>query len=552
MMKKIFRQITKNRDISDIWFIFLINLIISIPLLYKNININLNEGANQLLKAVETYQIFLQDKSINIVSGIANGFGYSYILFEGMFHIYLTIFFSLISNSFNVGLKIILFLSTLISGLTMYKMLQEITEKRNLALVSSTVYIVSPYMFNTVYARCSIDETLVFAFIPLVFLGLYNLFNTEKKHYYFIVGMVGILLTNTTLFKCIAILCVIYLILNIKELKTTRVKKGLLVDCIFIITITSFFWIPLLQTKITTEYRVYNNISKEEVNREAIELKNLFVTLNGSRRIFEVGLPIIAMLVFSIMTYRRLNTYKKEYLFCIISGLICLFCATKYFPWRILPKFICFIRYPWKLLEFSTFFFSIICGVNMQVMVRRFTLRDVVCITILCIIYIYSRHFIVNYADLIPIEDYKIAHISGQNNEKPIGIGKLDYLPIKAYENTYYIATRTDKTVILNGNCNIENEFKIYNFLTEKISNNSDSETILEFPYIYYPGYEIRFDGVISKPIETENGFLGFKIPAYENGTIEISYEGTRLMKFSYCISIITCIVFAIYMFKIF
>ena len=62
----------------------------------------------------------------------------------------------------------------------------------------------------------------------------------------------------------------------------------------------------------------------------------------------------------------------------------------------------------------------------------------------------------------------------------------------------------------------------------------------MELPYIYYPGYTARFDGMLVKTFETENGFLGLKIDANEKGKLEVQYTQTNCMKLSKVIAIIT------------
>jgi uncharacterized membrane protein YfhO len=47
-----------------------------------------------------------------------------------------------------------------------------------------------PYHLNDMYIRNALGEFLSFIFIPLVFLGLYNLLNKEKREWLLIVGAV--------------------------------------------------------------------------------------------------------------------------------------------------------------------------------------------------------------------------------------------------------------------------------------------------------------------------------------------------------------------------
>ena len=65
-------------------------------------------------------------------------------------------------------------------------------------------------------------------------------------------------------------------------------------------------------------------------------------------------------LAFSVMTIRRINENLKEtYVFCLLSGILSLWMATKYFPWKLLSNEIGIIQFPWRLLMVSSFFLSI-------------------------------------------------------------------------------------------------------------------------------------------------------------------------------------------------
>ena len=77
-----------------------------------------------------------------------------------------------------------------------------------------------------------------------------------------------------------------------------------------------------------------------------------------------------------------------------------------------------------------------------------------------------------------------------------------------------------------------------------------EENTIIELPYIYYPGYEVRADGIVIEAIETENGFLGCNIPAHENLTVEVSYTGTSNMKVSVLISVLGVLLLVIYIWR--
>ena len=82
--------------------------------------------------------------------------------------------------------------------------------------------------------------------------------------------------------------------------------------------------------------------------------------------------------------------------------------------------------------------------------------------------------------------------------------------------------------------------------------NYAEEGTELEFPYYYYPGYEItlKIDGKETKlqSQESVNGYVSCIVPKIvENGELAISYTGTAIMHFSYIASGIFTILFVFY-----
>lgn len=363
----------------------------------------------------------------------------------------------------------------------------------------------------------------------------------------------GLILSHNISTVLTAIFASIYCLVNIKNMFTTRVKKGVMVDIAFILLITSFFWIPLFETKFSTNYRVYEQdamSTKESFLSHTLAINDLFITKQGNLFVFEIGLPVILMLAFSILTFRKLEENKKEYVFFLLAGMTSIWMATKYFPWKFLPNGAYIIQLPWRMLVFSTFFFAIVASINMATLIRKFNGKDVFIIAIICLLYIATRHGAIPYSEeVLNVEDDSISAVTGHENEWLPGMGRLEYLPSQAYENTFYIATRKDEIIVLEGDCEIQEYVKSGTYLTAKIIT-QEKNAKLELPYIYYPGYTVRFDGMLMDTFETENGFLGCNIAKQEDGKIEIEYTGTKIMKMTPILSIFALIAYIIYVWK--
>ena len=102
---------------------------------------------------------------------------------------------------------------------------------------------------------------------------------------------------------------------------------------------------------------------------------------------------------------------------------------------------------------------------------------------------------------------------------------------------------------VLEGKAVIEEEKKEGSKYYAKIKT-IEEDSKFELPYVYYPGYEVRTDGIIKNYYETEHGLIGVDIEKNDEVTLEVDYVGTNIIKISAVISFISAIVFAGYIWK--
>lgn len=550
-------KILKNRKLIDIVILIIVTAILSMQLLKFNLNVYYDDGVQHIGRAYGTLLSIKQNLFFpNIISTFSNNFGYSWNLFYGPLSTYALVLLSLIFKNFIVGYKVLIFLCLLLSGLCMYKFLLKLVNNNNVALLSAILYIAFPYHLTDMYTRNALGEFISFIFIPLVFLGLYNLFYTEDNHYYISIGAIGLILTHNISTLITAIFSLIYVIFNLNKLKETRIKKGLLINIVFIILVTSFFWVPLLETKFYTDYQVYEPsamTTSEKTFESALKLKQLFVTQNDGSFVFELGPHIIIILAFSVMTIRLIkNELKENYIIFLFCGLITLWMSTKYFPWKFLPDSLCIIQFPWRMMMFASFFLSIVCGINIYTIIKKFNYKDVVVISVIAVTYSTAifMSFLPIDENISDIDKIELGKFSGKDSETISGAGKGEYLPTKAYKDRFYIATREDIIYVLEGKAIIENEKKQGSELKANVKTFDDEYTLFELPYLYYPGYEVRLDGMLAKTYETDNGFLGFAMGPEDTAEISVSYTGTSAMEKSLLISFVSFIALGIYIWK--
>lgn len=538
----------RKRKLIDIIVIVLVAMVLSLPLLKSNVNVYTDDGIQHIARAYGTY-LSLKDGNIlpNVISIFTNNFGYSWNLFYGPLSAYAVIIFGFIVRNFVVAYKIICCIAMILSGFFMYKFVNALINNKNAALLASILYMTFPYHLTDLYTRNALGEYISFIFVPIVFLGLYNIFYTEDNPYYLAIGVSGLILTHNLSVIMVGIFALIYFIFNITKLKKSSIRKEFIINIIAVLLITCFYWAPLLETKNFTNYQVYEKgamATSESVSEAAVSIRQLFVTFDMSEYVLELGLHIIVMFALSVMTFRRINKeFEGNYIFFVVSSLISLFLSTKYFPWKYLPETFSIIQFPWRFLELSAFFLSVTCAINMYAIIKNFNYKDVIVISLISTIYICG--FVGRIEVLEEFKDISECELgmsTGREKETVAGVGKFEYLPTKAYENKFYIATREDATYVLSGKAIIENERKENGKYTADLQTLDSKYTIFELPYIYYPGYEVRLDGIITDYFETDNGFIGIAIGENDKLEVSVCYKGTSIMKISMIISAISLI----------
>lgn len=565
-MNKVIDTIKNNKWIHY-GLIIIIGIIISLPL--YNVQISKTHDGElhflRLLGTVDTLKIGQIPPLVN--PNYCNGAGYAMNLFYAPIVTYAPLILKLFTNNYFSALKVYGAICTILSGITMYHFTYTVTKKKSIALFASIFYILAPYKLANVYKRYAIGEFTASIFIPFVFLGLYNLFEQDrKKHYYIAIGAIAIILSHTVSTLYIAIFSLIYVLVNIKKLKDKDIIKKCFINGFFILIITMFFYIPLFEASSHAEYGITNNeimgATGETAQTRTVNILE-FIKYDTTR---EEGWEVTVVLgVITIITFICTcivnkfieEKYKNIYLLSIIFAIVSLFMATYLFPWKIMPDILCELQFPWRMIGYATFFISFVCGINLYHLIKIITKEDkiklLITISVITIMIIESfgvlRNFFVDdytwdekYQG-ITMEDTKISH-------KRIN---REYMPYKALKlQDTYVMDRDGKTHILEGEGEILEENN-YGNLTDQIKiKNVKSKALLEFPYYYYVGYDItlQVEGKEYKfaPIESQNGYLACILEEdIEDGIIKVEYKGTILQKTSYIVSILGLIAFITY-----
>ena len=559
----IFNIITQDTFLHIVAIIF-IGVLLSIHL--KNVQIvATHDGGLHMKRIYYTIYSLSQGYFPPLISPLlCNNFGYSMNIFYQPIVTYIPMIFSSITGSISVGLKYYACFTIIASGITMYVLGRKITKSNGAAFIMAFFYMIAPYKLLDVYVRFAIGEFTALVFVPLVFYGLYDLINDNgKKHYFIAIGAICIVLSHTLTSLYLAIFCLIYILINVKKLNMEKIKK-IVINLIFIILISLFFIGPLIEANSLSEYTIFSDkwmkTDAEYMMDHGIEFSELFsIKENDTHLVFLMGISTFVFLMSTFYAcFKVRKEHRKFYWYCFILGILCVIGSLKVFPWNIMPSILCKLQYPWRLLGFSNFFFAFVCGLNLVILIdlikdnkRNLKLFLICAFIIIALIETIAIEHQFKYLN-DDKNDVKTEESLEKNEKTSHWAINRDYLPIRAIElqNTY-LTTRQDSTYVLEGNVSIDYEKKDELYDKVMISNGRKG-SILEFPYYFYPDYEIKVtengNSRIVNIQESKNGFLQYELENdVSEAVVEVYYRPTTITKICYIISGISFIAFVVY-----
>ena len=562
------KLLNKIKDNKEYLCILLISIIVCIPLMNKNIDIYKDDGIQHVCRLIGTYQTIKSGEMLPmIMSNLCNNFGYSWNIFYSPLTAYAPLIFKIFNFTFTNCLKIFMFAVTLLSGITMYTFMMNVTKNKNVSLLSSILYVLAPYRITDMYIRIAVAELASFVFIPIIFDGLYSVLKEEKLSVKLIWGTVGLILTHTVITMYMAIICLLYLVFNIKKLKSIKVIRILVISLVCILLITCFYWVGLLQHHNATSYEVFVPGRMEVGNKleyYKTEFYQLFHTNKDQTMIYAIGLVTVLGLVLTPIAWKNVEKdYKRTYVLFLIFGIILTIMTLTFFPFEKLPSIFKMIQFTFRLYEFTAFFFAFVAGINYGIIIKNFKIFDVIVLAVISTLLLIPYKSKLEY-ELSTNEDRLIEGVRVTENTGRVhaGMASMEYLPSKAFKvlNTY-IANRKDEPIITNGEAEILNysknrtnlEFELANMKSKQEADNQNNKTeaglTIELPYIYYLGYRVYANDSEIEYAESDNGFVQIKInPAlYEqNVKINMKYTGTNEMIVASVISIVSAMIIVI------
>lgn len=466
--------------------------------------------------------------------------GYGYFT-KAFYSDFLLIPFAWLGNitSVDFAYESILFVMTVLCGVFTYISVNRIYKNRYAAAVSALLYTFCLYRLLDIYHRGALGEAMSFTFIPLVFWGLYEITKGDYKKWYILTIAFSLLIFTHVIASLLTFITVVVVILICYKSFVKEPKRlwYLLVSGIVTLPIVSYYLFPMLEQLMSNTYYYQTtpltSLSENLLSNYSV-IKGFF---NGFVYPMQVFTPSVG-LILTCGIALRLFVYKKSPELKIADtgvfiGLFFIFATSYFFPWSVFPfSKLDIIQMPWRLLQFSSYFFAVAAGYYLSQMgiskARLFVAAGIIVIASIVMMVNDSKLYHDTRCSLGIEREYL-----AENRYHLIG---LEYLPAKVPSFEYLVERGGDSIKAE------RTEARISNFDRDKDIIHFDVKTTgkdkLELPLIYYKGYRAESNDKEITVSESENGLV--EIPVDNSGQVKVYYAGTILQKVSFVLTILS------------
>lgn len=486
-----------------------------------------------------------------------DGFGYASALFYCDFFLIPAAVLYNLGFEVAIGYKLTIFLATLLSAVSMSRVVYKLKHSTLLALFSSTLYLFSNYRITDVYVRGALGEIIAMAFIPLILLGAYELFYKEKSQIRnLIVGFTGLALSHnlTLLLGCFGFSALLFLNLN----KMNKQRWILLVRATLTsIGLSAWFLFPMLEQTAFQEYYLHYYASSSDLAAHALAswqylINETIFGVSGNQLSAETamvvtpGVFLLGLPVLSLFHIHKQNNPQEQFVQHMTwLGYGFAFLCSSIVPWEQL-FFLRILQFPWRFMTLACCFLSISSAISFWNLFHR---QKTILILVFAAVIFNGVHLLLpalnrplviynhtTYEELTngSIIDPYFANTSYNRIE----VAGADYLPIGFldYKNASHCITDLDGNEV---GCEIQRG-KSFIFSAPK-------NTDIIFPLTAYKGYIITSE-TEEIPWTTVQGRLS--INTSNHTAFEIHYEKTLLQKGSLGLTLMTIIISILYFHK--
>ena len=527
----------KKKDWIYILLILVVSIVVMLPKILSNYQVNDDTEfhVSNTLATLKTMDDWVPD---DILPDLAGNYGYAtrqfYPVLAHTTTAYTMKIFNLdVTTTFKIVHTLVLFLS----GVAMYFLAKRYLKKDYLAFTSAIIYMLLPYHLTDIYVRDALAECFLFIFLPIILNGLTYLFEDKRKFLLlFVLGYVGGMLSHLTLMVYFTVLLIPFFIIYRKKVFKKETIITLIEAAVLILGIMSPVIVNMFQNKLEGNFEVFvPGVMAQGIQHSGLwlDLINYFGIFHGGifDKIVQNGITskyyidIIVLILFIIVIKKRKQIDFSNYKFMIIFGLLSLLMSSIIFPWDLLPQGFRIIQFPWRLETF----FGIALAIIVPLAIDKIKINyKYLCGGMIILALIFNTS-----------SPRDVFDINKLNYERGMG-WQLEYLPVNTFNHWDELKNREYKIITDNGTATITSD------KTTDLCFNVSEDTQIVIPRIDYLGYYLMDEN--GNNVNINSSDEGLISASVTKGSYELVYKGTKIVRISYVISLVTIIILITYL----
>lgn len=445
-----------------------------------------------------------------------------------------------------------------------YFCFRKISGSKYIGIACSALYCLSITRLLNMYLRFAVGEYSAFMFLPLVLLGMKEIYGDrgdEHKNYgwlYLCLGMTGIIQTHVLSVEMVSIFIAITVLILIGKM-SKKVFLSLLKSVIATLFLNLGFLVPFLDYA-TDSLKVFADKSVYGIQHLGLSLYELLSfgttatgkaidALNGpAERIPEsLGMGVLVVILLTMIVLAKCRDWKPDekgqLLLTASLGCLAAWMSTYYFPWNrlaalpVLKNIVASIQFPWRFLSIAVPLLTYMACLTLVKFGETFGKEKLSYLLIsICMICAFQGLFC---QDLMNrnAQGYEIAYDNRSNLNVSRIVSSGEYL----LENTNVNLTWTDLDVT--GENVIISDTK-RNGTRMDVTCQAGEHAWIEFPMFAYKYYRCRdvSTGETYPVTRGTNNKIHVDLPDNYQGTLKVYFAEPWYWRVSEIISLITLV----------
>lgn len=420
----------------------------------------------------------------------------------------------------------------LLAALSCYVSAKAVFDSRRTAVGASVLYTLCVYRLVNLYTRATLGESLAMIFFPLIIWSLYEVLRRDDGKWPLLaLGMTGVCMSHllSTLFS--VLFCAIAAAFSLPKLMHEKRRfLAILKAAAITVLCCVWFYVPMMQYSgdgVSTSVVL-------DAQENVLQPGGFFVAFAGDMNAdipedfaYTIGVvPGLALLIgCALLLVRRYAQGKaamdgKDRVALALGalGVVALLGATNAFPWewvcslrRPFSTFFKQIQFPWRLVGVAVPLLSMAAAWGYLKDDRHASAGAAVIVALCAACSGYTMQCMVQRTPVLDKETFTDTRIS-------------------QFEYTY---VGTEKTALKPGDIRVGGAEGAYSVLemTKRGTNLTatiamDGGTYIEFPLLYYPGYQAAVNGIPCKVARGTNNMLRvYGTASGQTATVDISFK---------------------------